>query len=230
MNKEILMDFGLDEELLQLRSSSRHDESETLLPDGITEEVRLLGKKSFIGFNILHCDKWSLDNGLSTLYISLRLKAVAFKGSYFETAECSLDFGNLPGKVIDMVPSGIIEEDDAVEVTTTYEGGIKFEVAKIALGPNVSVEKQKKFNVYIPKTVSHGIDGPGCGWEFRRTDLHELHLEKVLEVLVEIPKELDNAAFHIHCNYKLHADGIRGLIPFVGSKSIELEKLIEIKN
>lgn len=228
MNKEISIDFSIDEELLQLRSSSYSEKSEFLHPSGITDEVRLWGKKSFIGFNILRCEKMLFDNGMSTLYISLRLKAVSYKGLYFNTVQCSLNFENLQGRVIDMVPSGVIE-DDSIEISTTYNGGLKFEIAKISLGPYAGVEKQKKANVYVPKIVSHGIDDKGCGWEFRKTEAHELYLEKILEVLIEIPNELNNSSFHIHCNFELRADGIKGLIPFWGARSIELEKLVEIK-
>lgn len=218
MGTNIEFDFRLDEEVLELRGQNE------ALP--FDKDVALgFIKGNNIGF-LATKQETIIDAAtgkLTGIYLAYRITAQAAEKCHFESVQCNVNLDKIRAVVKDMNPSEG-KEGDPVKYTYKDTGSFNFKFAPLPIEATAGGEESMELNMYSTEIVAFGIDKKYARWEFRKPVNRELRLDRVLELLAQLPNEnFADLSVDITVRFKLRADNIVGSIPFWGRKNILLD-------
>lgn len=155
--------------------------------------------------------------------LPLRCAAHAHPDSRFRWVHLRVDFSGTPGVVVvDLSPRDEVA-DHAVKVTTTYKGGVSFDIASVPLSPEVAVERTREQDVYFPTLRVSGIHLPHAIWTFEAHGEQPLHVDRALRLLLTAEPGTRDITALFTLRAKVAVDGLLSLVPLLGRRTVDLE-------
>jgi hypothetical protein len=214
-------DLDIDDDALAERA-------ETLAVD---RDVRLLARANRLAVMRERVTRHgAVQEGVDTLDIPLRCVAHAHPDCRFRWVRVTLDLSPTPGAAIsDLSPRDEITEHP-VKITTTYYGGLSFEIAHVPLKSELSAERTTERDVYFPTITTSGIGLAHAIWDFTADDGTPLHLDRRLRLLTTLPAGTDRIEARLTLRAAVAAKGVTGTVPLIGhhSGTIRVDDLITL--
>ncbi len=161
--------------------------------------------------------------GIDAVDLQLRCVAHAHPGCHFRWVRVTLDASPTPGATIsDLSPRSEIS-DHPVRITTTYHGGLSFNIAHVPLSPEVSSERTTERDVYYPTVTVSGIGLQHAIWDFVALDGSPLYLDRQLRLLLSVPSEAAELPTRLTVRAAIALDGIAGTIPVLGRRTATIQ-------
>jgi hypothetical protein len=152
--------------------------------------------------------------------LGMRCVAHAHPDCRVQWVHLTADFSATPGAVVsDMSPRDEVTEHP-VKLTTTYRGGVSFEVAAVALSPELAVERMHEQDVYLPTLRVSGIHLRRAIWTFEANAQQPLHVDRDLRLLLTMPADAVDVAVQFTLRARVAVDGVTGLIPLAGHRTV----------
>jgi hypothetical protein len=189
----------------------------------VDESVRLLARENRIGIWRGETRRNSVDGGAgSVLDVPLRCVAHPHPDCRFRWVRLVVDFGTDDSIIIDLSPREV-RGVDPVKIVTQYSGGLSFEVERLNLGPEFSLERSSEQQVYFPDITSSGLGLSHAIWDFHAVGEAPLHVDRDLRLLVRVPISVDRMEVKFTLRASVAARGLTGLLPVLGRKKVEIE-------
>ncbi|MEU1480893.1 hypothetical protein ACFYZ8_26675 [Streptomyces sp. NPDC001668] len=158
----------------------------------------------------------------STVDIPLRCVAHRHPECRLRWVRVSVDVSESDGRILDLSPKDEVATEP-VKVTTRYSGGLSLEIEAVPLGPEVSVERAREQDVYLPRLTSSGPMFSAAWWDFMQVGEAPLHVDRVLRVLVGLPDGVTAARLHTTLRAGVSVQGALGVVPLVGRRKVRLD-------
>ena len=161
--------------------------------------------------------------GMDTVDVPLHCVAHAHPDCRFRWVRITLDLARTAGAVIhDVSPRDEVAEHP-VKITTTYHGGLNFNIAAIALTPEISADRSTERDVYFPAVT---VSGPGLThaiWDFTAIANAPLHVDRDLRLLAGVPADVTEIEVRLTLRASVTATGVTGVIPLIGRHNAKIE-------
>jgi hypothetical protein len=133
----------------------------------VDERIRVLARESRLA---IRCDPATRHQGDTTdtdvVDFQLQCVAHAHPDCRFRWVRVTLDISGIPGaSIADLSPRDEISEHP-VKITTTYSGGLKFEIAAVPVKPDLSVKRTTEQDIYFPSVSVSGVGFRYAMWNF----------------------------------------------------------------
>ena len=159
--------------------------------------------------------EWLID-------LPLRCAAHAHPDSRFRWVHLSADFSSTDGAVVnDLSPRDEVA-DHPIKLTTTYKGGVSFDITALALAPELAIERSREQDVYFPTLRVSGIHLRRAIWTFEAAADQPLHLDRALRLLISAPHATREITTQFTLRARVAVDGLKGLIPLLGRRTVSL--------
>jgi hypothetical protein len=112
--------------------------------------------------------------------------------------------------------------DHPVKVTTSYKSGVSFDIAAVALSPEVAVERTREQDVYFPILRVSGIHLRRAIWTFEAPGEQPLHIDRNLRLLLTAPAATAGIRALFTMRAKVAVNGFAGLVPMLGRRTVEV--------
>jgi hypothetical protein len=189
------------------------------------EKVRVLARESRLA---IRCDPATRHQGdapgTDVVDFQLQCVAHAHPDCRFRWVRVTLDVSGIQGaSIADLSPRDEISEHP-VKITTTYSGGLKFEIATVPVKPDLSVKRTTEQDIYFPAVSVSGVGFGYAMWNFTAVGEDPLKVDRPLRLLATIPTSTSAIPTLVTVRASVTARGLTGLIPLVGrqTKSIPL--------
>jgi len=160
-------------------------------------------------------DEWVVD-------LPMRCVAHAHPESRFRWVHFTADFGPSPGVVVsDLSPRDEVS-DHPVKLTTTYRGGVSFDLATVALSPEVALERTREQDVYFPILRASGIHLRRAIWTFESPGEQPLHVDRNLRLLLTAPAATTGITVVFTLRAKVAVNGVVGHVPLLGRRTVQV--------
>ncbi len=194
-----------------------HTERGSIVAD---QEIRVLARANRLA---IRCDPAtrhaSPERATEVLDFPLRCVAHAHPQCRFRWVRVTLDLSETDGACVsDLSPRDEISEHP-VKVSTTYSGGLKFDIATLPVHPELSAERQTEQDVYFPKVSVSGIDFGYAMWDFTAIGEEPLKVDRPLRLLAAVPASGDEIPVRLTLRALVTARGAAGHIPLIGRQS-----------
>ena len=107
----------------------------------------------------------------------------------------------------------------AVKVSTSYSGGLKFDIAALPVHPEMSAERGTEQDVYFPKISVSGIDFGYAMWDFTAVGEEPLKVDRPLRLLAAVPASGSDIPVQLTLRALVTARGAVGRIPLIGRQN-----------
>jgi hypothetical protein len=206
---KIDFDLEIDESNLRQRG-----ESDILLD----ETWKMLAKESRIGLSVVESTTGE-EKDRKLLYVILRCAAAPHPDCSLSWFKLTLSFDKPQSlRVEDMSPE-LVNGDQPVKITTTFNGGLALEVSKVKIGPNATIEKKSETQYYFSNIRSSGKSFNYAQWIFDTPPGQDLHINRDLHMLISYPSDTDGVTSQITVRSHLTRKGMLGYIPLIGRRS-----------
>lgn len=190
------------------------------------KEIRVMARENRLAIRCDPADRYpagtacAASTALDVLDFRLRCVAHAHPECRFRWARVNL---RLPGEAIitDLVPRDQISEHP-VKVTHTYGGGLKFDVAVVPVGPELSAERSTEQDVYFPKISTSGIDLSYALWDFNAVGDEPLKVDSPLRLLATVPASVTAIPVRLTLRATVQVRGLPGWIPLIGRQNTKI--------
>jgi hypothetical protein len=187
------------------------------------EEIRVLARASRLA---LRCDPATRhagpEPGTQLLDFPLRCVAHAHPDCRFRWVRVTLNLGETDGAyVTDLSPRDEVSEHP-VKVTTTYTGGLKFDIAALPLHPELSAERATEQDVFFPKVSVSGVDFSYAMWDFTAVGEEPLKVDRPLRLLAAVPAAANPVPVQLTLRALVTARGLPGRIPLIGRQQVTI--------
>jgi hypothetical protein len=188
------------------------------------EQIRLWGRENRLALWRGDITRMEYDLGRRMVFdLPLRCLAHPHPECRFRYVRLVADFGTGPGeerqeaKVEDLSPR-LVVGNDPVKIVTKRSGELSFELKEFKLGPSISAEQEREYQVYFPEIRGAGIGFGTATWDFTALPEAPLHIDRDLRVLVSFPVGLLEVQALFRLEAKVQRQGLAALIPLVGSR------------
>lgn len=208
----IFIELGIDWDELATRSD----------PAGFPpEKLKLLGRENRLEVLLIQLKAVDSAAPRSAVELSLRLLAHAHPECSFKWIDLKLDFAAIPqARVEDFSPKEV-KGTEPIKITSTYKGGLSFELETAKLGPNVELERSKEYQIYFPEILGSGIGTSMIHWTFSALPGQKLYEDRELKALVSAAAGVVFEGIELGVKAKLQVEGALGWLPVVGRKRVE---------
>ena len=190
------------------------------------QQIRVLAKASRLA---IRCDPAARHAGdqQGTDVIDFLLHCVAHPHPEcrFRWVRVTLDLSSVTGaSITDLSPRDEINEHP-VKITTSYRGGLKFDIAAVPLKPELSAERSTEQDIYFPAITVSGVGFSYAMWDFTAIADTPLKVDRALRLLATIPSAVAPVTAHLTLRASVTARGLPGTIPLIGreTKTIPLD-------
>ena len=192
-------------------------------PVAADQEIRVLARASRLA---LRCDPAARHDGpvpgTRLLDFPLRCVAHAHPDCRFRWVRVTLNLSETAGAyVTDLSPRDEISEHP-VKVSTSYSGGLKFDIAALPLHPELSAERETEQDVYFPKISVSGIDFGYAMWDFTAVGEEPLKVDRPLRLLAAVPAAAAAIPVQLTLRALVTARGAVGRIPLIGRQNVTI--------
>ena len=188
-------------------------------------EIRVLARANRLAIRCQAVARHRGALGTDVIDFPLRCIAHAHPECRFRWVRVTLDLSGTAGvSIADLSPRDEISEHP-VKISTTYTGGLKFDIAMLPVHPELSAEHSTEQDVYFPKISVSGIDFGYAIWDFTAIGDEPLKVDRPLRLLATIPAAAAEIPAQITMRASVAARGLPGKIPLVGhqTKTIPLQ-------
>jgi hypothetical protein len=184
------------------------------------QEIRVLARASRLA---IRCDPATRHDGpapgTQVLDFSLRCVAHAHPDCRFRWVRITLSLSETDGAyVTDLSPRDEVSEHP-VKVSTSYCGGLKFDIAALPVHPELSAERGTEQDVYFPKISVSGIDFGYAMWDFTAVGEEPLKVDRPLRLLAAVPASGSGIPVQLTLRALVTARGAAGRIPLIGRQN-----------
>lgn len=190
------------------------------------QEIRVLARANRLA---IRCDAAARHRGdapgTDVIDFPLHCVAHAHPECRFRWVRVTLDLsGTAEASITDLSPRDEISEHP-VKISTTYTGGLKFDIAMLPVHPELSAEHSTEQDVYFPKISVSGVDFGYAMWDFTAIGDEPLKVDRPLRLLATVPASAAEIPARIILRASVVARGLPGRIPLVGrqTKTIPLK-------
>jgi hypothetical protein len=190
------------------------------------QEIRVLARTNRLA---IKCEaavrKRSGTPGTDIIDFPLRCVAHPHPECRFRWVQVTLDLkGTAGASITDLSPRDEISEHP-VKISTTYKGGVKFDIAMLPVHPELSAEHSTEQDVYFPKISVSGVGFSFAMWDFTAIGDEPLKVDRQLRLLATVPSSAAEIPASITVKASVAARGLPGRIPLVGrqNKTIPLK-------
>lgn len=184
------------------------------------EKLKVWARENRLEVLLLHLQKVDNQAPRSAVDITLRLLAHAHPECSFKWIDLKLNFAAIPqARVEDLNPKEI-KGTEPIKITSSYKGGLSFELETAKLGPNVELERSKEYQIYFPEILGSGIGTSLIHWTFNALPGQRLYEDRELKALVSAAAGAVFEGIELGVKVKLQVDGVLGWLPVVGRKKI----------
>jgi hypothetical protein len=183
-------------------------------------EIRVLARSNRLA---LRCDPATRHDGptpgTDVLDFQLRCVAHPHPECQFRWVRVTLNLSETDGvSITDLSPRDEVSEHP-VKITTSYSGGLKFDIAALPVHPELSAERGTEQDVYFPKLSVSGIDFGYAMWDFTAVGEEPLKVDRPLRLLASVPDADRQVPVHLTLRALVTARGLTGRIPLIGRQS-----------
>lgn len=184
------------------------------------EEIRVLARASRLA---VRCDPATRHPGdapgTDVVDFALHCVAHAHPECRFRWVRVTLDVSGTAGaSITDLSPRDEISEHP-VKITTTYSGGLKFDIAAIPLQPDLSAERTTEQDIYFPAVSVSGVGFGYAMWDFTAIAEAPLKVDRALRLLSAIPASAVEIPARLTVRASVTARGLPGKIPLIGRQT-----------
>ena len=157
--------------------------------------------------------------GTNVLDFQLRCVAHAHPECRFRWVRVTLNLSETDGaSITDLSPRDEVSEHP-VKVTTSYSGGLKFDIATLPVHPELSAQRETEQDVYFPKISVSGIDFGYAMWDFSAVGEEPLKVDRPLRLLASVPASGSQVPVQLTLRALVTARGATGRIPLIGRQN-----------
>lgn len=187
---------------------------------GVDQEIRVLARANRLA---IRCDSATRHDGpapgTQVLDFPLRCVAHAHPECRFRWVRVTLNLSETDGAyVTDLSPRDEVSEHP-VKVSTSYSGGLKFDIAALPVHPELSAERGTEQDVYFPKISVSGIDFGYAMWDFTAVGEEPLKVDRPLRLLAAVPASGSDIPVQLTLRALVTARGAVGRIPLIGRQN-----------
>jgi hypothetical protein len=215
---ELLCDIelGLNEEALQERSG-----------EGLVayQDVRVWGRSNHLAVRRGKVSRSLIDYGRrAVLDVPIQCLAQGHPSCRLRYVRLFIDFRRAQdgtaqqGVQVEDLSPRLVEGPEPVKIVTKRAGELKFEVETVNLGASVSAEESREAMVYFPVVRGAGVGFGFAMWDFEPLPGVPLQVDRQLRMLVSCPLLPDVLSSEFRVEARVEADGLRGLVPLIGSR------------
>jgi hypothetical protein len=184
------------------------------------EQVRLLARGNRLA---IRCDPAARHRGSTpgTDMIDYRIRCVAHPHPKctFRWVRLTLDLSGTPrASITDLSPRDEVS-DHPVKITTSYRGGLKFDIGMLPVHPEVTAEHATEQDVYFPRISVSGIDLNYALWDFMAAGSEPLKVDRPLRLLAAVPASTAEIPILLTLRAEITAHGVTGRIPLIGRQT-----------
>jgi hypothetical protein len=202
------------------------EQTERAGPLAADQQIRVLARANRLA---IRCDTAVRHHGdapgTDVIDFPLRCVAHAHPECRFRWVRMTLDLSGTPeASITDLSPRDEISEHP-VKVSTTYTGGLKFDIAMLPVDPELSAERSTEQDVYFPKISVSGVDFGYAMWDFIAVGEEPLKVDRPLRLLATVPASAAEIPVRLTLRAAVAARGLPGRIPLIGrqTKTLPLE-------
>lgn len=191
-------------------------------PVSFDTHVRLLAKENRFGLRAGPAVRHRLETSPGTA-VDLPLRCVAHRHPECRLRWVSLlvDVSGCDGTVLDLSPRDEVAAHP-VRVTTTFGGGLSFQIAAVPVEPEATMERTREQDVFFPKVTASGQGFGAARWDFTQVGQEPLHIDRDLRLLVGLPDGNGETRLHAVLRAGLSVQGALGVLPLVGRRRVDL--------
>ena len=187
------------------------------------QEIRVLARANRLA---IRCDPATRYDGptpgTKVLDFQLRCVAHAHPECRFRWVRVTLNLSETDGaSITDLSPRDEVSEHP-VKITTSYSGGLKFDIASLPVHPELSAERGTEQDVYFPKISVSGIDFSYAMWDFTAVGEEPLKVDRPLRLLASVPDAGLQVPVQLTLRALVTARGVTGRIPLIGRQNTTL--------
>ncbi|GAB2620319.1 hypothetical protein GCM10027168_60480 [Streptomyces capparidis] len=192
-------------------------------PVSFDTRTRLLARENRFGLRAGPAVRHELGTSPGTA-VDLPLRCVAHRHPECRLRWVSLlvDLSGCDGTVLDLSPRDEVAAHP-VRVTTTFGGGLAFQIAAVPVGPEATAERSTRQDVFYPKVTSSGQGFSAARWDFTQVGQEPLHVDRELRLLVGVPAGTGETRLHAVLRAGLSVQGALGVLPLVGRRRVHLD-------
>jgi hypothetical protein len=184
------------------------------------QEVRVLARANRLA---IRCDPATRHDGpapgTDVLDFQLRCVAQAHPECRFRWVRVTLNLSETDGvSITDLSPRDEVSEHP-VKLTTSYSGGLKFDIAALPVHPELSAQRGTEQDVYFPKISVSGIDFGYAMWDFAAVGEEPLKVDRPLRLLASVPAARAQIPVQLTLRALVTARGAAGRIPLIGRQN-----------
>ncbi len=184
------------------------------------EEIRVLARASRIAIRcetaVRHRDGTS---DADMIDFPLRCVAHPHPECRFRWVRVTLDLSaTAEASITDLSPRDEVSEHP-VKITTTYSGGLKFDIAMLPVHPELSAERTNEQDVYFPKITASGTGFGYAIWDFTAVGEEPLKVDRPLRLLAAIPASAAQIPVSVTVRAAVAARGLAGRVPLLGRQT-----------
>jgi hypothetical protein len=184
------------------------------------QEIRVLARANRLA---VRCDTAARHHGhapdTDVIDFLLRCVAQAHPECRFRWVRVTLDLSSTAeASITDLSPRDEISEHP-VKISTTYSGGLKFDIAALPIHPELSAERGTEQDVYFPKISVSGIDFSYAMWDFTAVGEEPLKVDRPLRLLATVPASATEIPVRLTLRAAVAARGLPGRIPLIGRQT-----------
>jgi hypothetical protein len=202
------------------------EQAERAGPFVADQQIRVLARANRLAIRCDTAARHRSDSpGTDLIDFPLRCVAHAHPECRFRWVRVTLDLSGTAGaSITDLSPRDEISEHP-VKISTTYTGGLKFDIAMLPVHPELSAEHTTEQDVYFPKISVSGVDFGYAIWDFTAIGDEPLKVDRPLRLLAIIPAAAAEIPARLTVRATVAARGLAGKIPLLGrqTKTIPLE-------
>lgn len=194
----------------------------------LDEQIRLLLRENRLGLWRGRLKRYTdFSSGKPLIDLPLRCIAHTHPDCQFRWVRLTANFaaatGNTQGVIItDIIPREAIEKNP-VKIILKSSSGLSFETEQFKIGPHVTAEKSQEYQTYFPELRTSGIGFTSAIWQFQALPDAVLHVDCDLHVRATVPATMTALTSIFTLRGRLAMNGITGLIPVIGSRTIALQ-------
>lgn len=184
------------------------------------EQIRVLARSNRLAIRSDPATRHRTDTpDTEVIDFPLHCIAHAHPDCQFRWVRVTLDMSDTTGATIaDLSPRDEII-DKPVKISTTYKGGLKFEIAAVPLKPELSAERKTEQDIYFPTVSVSGIGFSFAMWDFTAVGEAPLKVDRALRLLATVPASVGAIPTRLTVRAAVQARGLTGKIPLIGRQT-----------
>jgi hypothetical protein len=196
------------------------DDDEPERASTVDEQIRVLAKSNRLAIRSDPATRHRSDTpDTDVIDFPLHCIAHAHPDCQFRWVRVTLDMSDTTGaSIADLSPRDEII-DKPVKISTTYKGGLKFEIAAVPLKPELSAERKTEQDIYFPTVSVSGIGFSFAMWDFTPVGEAPLKVDRALRLLATVPVSVGAIPTRLTVRATVRARGLTGKIPLIGRQT-----------